>query len=234
MRLSIIMKLPIITVLTALLAGCASQGDPRDPLEPMNRAVYRFNEYADKTVIKPMAEAWKENLPKPVQTGVRNFFSNLDDVVVFGNDLLQFKPEHATQDFLRVTFNTTFGIAGVLDVASEMGLPKHNEDFGQTLGAWGLSDGPYLVLPLIGPSSLRDATGRFVDINTMNPIYTLDDMGTRNQVIALDAFNRRVELLGAKDMLDAAALNPYEFTRDFYLERRASLVRDGRPAPHAE
>jgi len=228
------MKLPIITVLTALLAGCASQGDPRDPLEPMNRAVYRFNEYADKTVIKPMAEAWKENLPKPVQTGVRNFFSNLDDVVVFGNDLLQFKPEHATQDFLRVTFNTTFGIAGVLDVASEMGLPKHNEDFGQTLGAWGLSDGPYLVLPLIGPSSLRDATGRFVDINTMNPIYTLDDMGTRNQVIALDAFNRRVELLGAKDMLDAAALNPYEFTRDFYLERRASLVRDGRPAPHAE
>jgi len=228
------MKLPIITVLTALLAGCASQGDPRDPLEPMNRAVYRFNEYADKTVIKPMAEAWKENLPKPVQTGVRNFFSNLDDVVVFGNDLLQFKPEHATQDFLRVTFNTTFGIAGVLDVASEMGLPKHNEDFGQTLGAWGLSDGPYLVLPLIGPSSLRDATGRFVDINTMNPIYTLDDMGTRNQVIALDAFNRRVELLGAKDMLDAAALNPYEFTRDFYLERRASLVRDGRPAPHVE
>jgi len=228
------MKLPIITVLTALLAGCASQGDPRDPLEPMNRAVYRFNEYADKTVIKPMAEAWKENLPKPVQTGVRNFFSNLDDVVVFGNDLLQFKPEHATQDFLRVTFNTTFGIAGVLDVASEMGLPKHNEDFGQTLGAWGLSDGPYLVLPLIGPSSLRDATGRFVDINTMNPIYTLDDMGTRNQVIALDAFNRRVELLGAKDMLDAAALDPYEFTRDFYLDRRANLIRDGRPAPREE
>jgi phospholipid-binding lipoprotein MlaA len=228
------MKLPIITVLTALLAGCASQGDPRDPLEPMNRAVYRFNEYADKTVIKPMAEAWKENLPKPVQTGVRNFFSNLDDVVVFGNDLLQFKPEHATQDFLRVTFNTTFGIAGVLDVASEMGLPKHNEDFGQTLGAWGLSDGPYLVLPLIGPSSLRDATGRFVDINTMNPIYTLDDMGTRNQVIALDALNRRVELLGAKDTLDAAALDPYEFTRDFYLDRRANLIRDGRPAPREE
>ena len=228
------MKLPIITVLTALLAGCASQGDPRDPLEPMNRAVYRFNEYADKTVIKPMAEAWKENLPKPVQTGVRNFFSNLDDVVVFGNDLLQFKPEHATQDFLRVTFNTTFGIAGVLDVASEMGLPKHKEDFGQTLGAWGLSDGPYLVLPLIGPSSLRDATGRFVDINTMNPIYTLDDMGTRNQVIALDALNRRVELLGAKDTLDAAALDPYEFTRDFYLDRRANLIRDGRPAPREE
>lgn len=221
-------------VMALLLTGCASQGDPRDPLEPMNRVTHRFNEAADRAVIKPVAEAWHNHMPQPVQIGVRNFFSNLDDVSVFGNDLLQFKLEHATQDFLRLTFNTSFGIAGLLDVATEMGLKKRNEDFGQTLGAWGVGNGPYLVLPLIGPSSLRDATGRVVDASAMDPVYSLDDIGTRNQVQALRLLNRRVELLGAKEALDTAALDPYEFTRDFYLERRASLVRDGRPAPREE
>ncbi len=215
----------------ALLAGCASPGDmrdPRDPLEPMNRAVHQFNDAVDRAAIKPLAEGYRAVTPVPLQSSVRNFFGHLGDVKVFTNNVLQFKLEEASSDFLRLVFNTTFGVAGLFDVATEMGLSKNNEDFGQTLGRWGVPPGPYLVLPLLGPSSLRDGVGTVVDSRHADPVAQLEHNPSRHAAIALRVLSLRADLLDAKAAIDAAALDPYEFTRDLYLERRAALVHDGR------
>ncbi|NWG86100.1 MAG: VacJ family lipoprotein [Hydrogenophilaceae bacterium] len=212
-----------------LLAGCASNGDPRDPLEPMNRAIHSFNETVDKAAIKPIAQGYKAVMPGFGRTGVRNFFSNLDDVSVVANDLLQLKIELAARDFMRLSINTTFGLAGVLDIASEAGLRKHNEDFGQTLGHWGMGTGPYLVLPILGPSDFRDTAGLIVDSAYLDPVYDLEDDEARGGVQFLRLISRRAELLEAKEALDTAAVDGYEYTRDFYLERRRALVYDGKP-----
>lgn len=216
-------------VLCFALAGCASNGDPRDPIEPVNRVIHRFNEDVDRAVLKPVAKGYKAVTPTFAQTGIRNFFSNLDDVTVLANDMLQLKLEQSTRSFLRLAFNTTFGIFGLLDIASEMGLSKQNEDFGQTLGRWGAGTGPYLVLPFFGPSNLRDAIGFGVDSTYTDVVPDLDDVATRNPLLALRLTSRRADLLEAKRAVDAAALDQYEFTRDFYLERRRSLVYDGKP-----
>ncbi len=218
---------------SVLMSGCAIGGDPRDPLEPMNRAVYTFNEVIDEVALRPVAKGYRALMPKPAQTGISNFFSNLDDVTVFSSNLLQFKIEQATSDFLRVAFNSTFGLFGLLDVATEMGLKKHNEDFGQTLGRWGVSDGPYLVLPIFGPSSFRDTVGLVADSYYTDPVYRIESMPDRNGVSVLRGVNRRADLLEAKQAIEEAALDGYEFNRDFYLDRRAALVYDGRP-PQAE
>jgi len=214
-----------------LLAGCASpEGarDPRDPLEPMNRAVHRFNEAVDRAAIKPLAEGYRAVTPVPVQSSVRNFFGHLGDVKVFANNVLQFKLEEASSDFLRLVFNTTFGVVGLFDVATEMGLAKNNEDFGQTLGHWGVPPGPYLVLPLLGPSSLRDGVGAVVDSRYADPVTQLEHAPSRHAAIALRVLSLRADLLAAMAAIEAAALDPYEFTRDLYLERRAALVHDGK------
>ena len=158
--------LAIITAVMAvgLFGGCASTPhNPDDPFESFNRGVYQFNDTADKAVIKPVATAYHAVVPKPVRTGVSNFFSNLNDVVVVFNDVLQFKLKQAVSDSARVIFNSTFGILGLIDIASDAGIPKHNEDFGQTLGYWGFNSGPFLMLPLFGPSSFRDGIGLAVD-----------------------------------------------------------------------
>ena len=160
----IFFKLPAVMLLSLSLLGCATNGDPRDPLEPLNRGIYKFNDTVDKAVLKPVATGYKEAMPGPVRTAVGNFFSNLDDVLVLLNDLLQFKLEQAASDFSRLVWNTSVGIAGLIDVATPMDLPKHNEDFGQTLGYWGVNNGPYLVLPFFGPSTLRDTVGTVVDV----------------------------------------------------------------------
>ncbi len=221
-----------LTPLLALtLVGCAVNGDPRDPLEAINRPIHSFNEGFDRYVMKPVARGYEWLLPNFAQSGVRNFFANLDDLTVLANNILQLKPEQSTRDFLRLAFNSTFGLFGLLDVASEMGLKKNNEDFGQTLGYWGVGAGPYLVLPFLGPGSVRDTAGMVVDAAYTDLVYKHDDLSTRDPAMALRVVSRRADLLDAKRALDVAALDGYEFTRDLYLERRRSLVHDGNPPP---
>lgn len=219
----------ITTAIAIGLAGCANNGGLNDPLEPMNRGIHSFNEAVDKAVIKPVAQGYDDVLPGFAKTGVRNFFSNLNDVTVLANNVLQFKLEQSASDFLRLAFNSTFGMFGLLDIASEMGLRKHDEDFGQTLGRWGVDTGPYLVLPFLGPSDFRDTVGYLVDTEYTDLVMRHDDVATRNPTLALRVISRRADVLEAKEAVDRAALDSYEFMRDIYLERRKSLVYDGNP-----
>lgn len=228
------MKTHALLLVALLLAGCAGNGDPRDPLEPMNRGVHAFNESVDKVALKPLAEGYRAVVPDFARTGIRNVLSNLNDVTVLANDLLQLKPEAATRDFLRIGFNSTFGFLGMIDIASEMGLRKNDEDFGQTLGRWGVGDGPYLVLPFLGASSFRDGAGLWVDSAHTDPISQMDHIPSRNQALFSKIVSRRAELLEAKKALDAAALDPYEFSRDLYLEHRRAKVYDGKPPAEEE
>jgi phospholipid-binding lipoprotein MlaA len=211
-----------------LLGGCATTGnsDPRDPLEPMNRAIYKFNDGFDRAIAKPAAELYRAVFPPIVRTGVSNFFSNINDVIVALNNLLQGKVPEAINDVGRILVNTTLGIFGVMDVATELGVPKNNEDFGQTLGRWGFGDGPYIVLPFLGPSSVRDTFGWVGDIYT-SPLVGIEDVRVRNSVIAFRFVTVRADLLEATNILETAALDPYEFVRDAYLQRRRNLVYDG-------
>jgi phospholipid-binding lipoprotein MlaA len=219
----------LLLLASLALTGCAVHGDPRDPIEPVNRAIHSFNEGFDRAILKPAAKGYQAITPEIAQTGLRNFFSNLDDITVLANDILQLKLEQSARDLLRLTFNTTFGLFGFLDIASEMGLHKNNEDFGQTLGRWGVGTGPYLVLPFLGPSNMRDALGIAVDTRHTDLVRRHEDVATRNPVLALRLVGRRAELLDAKRMIDDAALDQYEFTRDFFLEHRQGLVYDGNP-----
>ena len=221
-------KLPTVMLLSLALLGCATNGDPSDPLEPLNRGIYKFNDAVDKAVLKPVATGYKETMPDPVRTAVGNFFSNLDDVLVLLNDLLQFKLERAATDFSRLVWNTTVGIAGLIDVATPMDLAKHNEDFGQTLGYWGVGNGPYLVLPFFGPSTLRDAVGSAVDAQ-FDPVVQHTPVAERNSAIAIHGVDTRSRLLDAEKVLDEAAIDRYVFLRDAYLQRRRGLVYDGNP-----
>ncbi len=221
----------IIIICAALvMSGCATTSN-KDPLEGMNRAVYKFNDVADKAVIKPIAGAYKAVTPSPIRTGVNNFFNNIGTLITTINDLLQLKLDKAMQDGGRFAINTTFGIAGLIDVASMDGIEKRNEDFGQTLGYWGVNEGPYLVLPFFGPSSVRDTTGLVVDTVFFDPVSYLDDQRARNQIRLLRALDARAQLLPASDLLDDAALDPYAFMRDAYLQRRRSQVQDGIVSP---
>lgn len=212
------------------MTGCASTPDapPGDPLESFNRSVYEFNDAADRAILKPTAEGYQKVTPKPVRRGVRNFFDHLDDVTVLVNEMLQLKPERAAGTFSRLVWNSTLGLAGLIDVASSMDLPKHEEDFGQTLGYWGVDSGPYLVLPFLGPSTVRDGTGLLVDYRT-DPVRYVDDETTRWSLRGLRVLDRRAELLRAGRVLDEAALDPYSFLRDSYLQRRNYLIHDGNP-----
>lgn len=213
--------------MAALLAGCATQAN-RDPLEGLNRGIYKFNDVADKAVIKPVAGAYKAVLPSPVRSGVNNFFSNLGTFVTLINDLLQFKFSKAMDDAGRFAINTTFGIAGLVDVASMDNVPKHNEDFGQTLGHWGVGNGAYLVLPILGPSTIRDTGGLVVDTALFDPLGYVDSARIRNQAYLVKMVDKRSQYLPASDLLDEAALDPYVFMRDAYLQRRENQVQDGR------
>jgi phospholipid-binding lipoprotein MlaA len=217
-----------LLLLATALGGCASTGHPRDPLEPLNRGIYSFNEHVDNLIVKPAAEVYRGVLPQLVRNGIGNFFANLGDVIVALNNLLQGKFTHALSDIGRIVVNTTVGILGFVDVATELGLEKHNEDFGQTLGYWGFGDGPYLVLPFLGPSSLRDTIGLIVDYKT-NPLTYVDPTRDRNALYGLNFVHRRHELLETTKILETAALDPYEFVRDAYFQRRRSLVYDGLP-----
>jgi phospholipid-binding lipoprotein MlaA len=214
----------------SLLAGCATttSNDPRDPFEPLNRGIYQFNEHLDGVIVKPIAELYTGVVPPIVRTGVSNFFSNINDVIVALNNLLQGKVDKALSDIGRIAVNSTAGLLGVFDVATPIGLEKHDEDFGQTLGYWGLGDGPYIVLPLFGPSSARDTLGRIGDYFA-DPVTYVDPTRDRTILWGSRVISRRAELLDSKKLLDTAALDPYEFLRDAYLQRRRNLVYDGNP-----
>lgn len=226
-------------LLFGLLSGCASVHEPpaagyttqeSDPYERFNRSMYAFNDALDRAVMKPVAEGYQKIAPKPVNTGITNFFSNLDDFVVLFNDLLQLKWQQAGMDFSRITWNSTVGILGLIDVATPMNLPKHNEDFGQTLGHWGVGSGPYLVLPIIGPSSLRDGPSLLVDWQ-IDPLVGIGDPdeSTRWGLLAVKYIDIRADLLRASTVLEQAALDEYIFLRESYRQRRENLVYDGNP-----
>lgn len=212
--------------LALMLTGCATHAN-KDPLEGLNRGIYKFNDTADKAVLKPIAGAYKAVMPSPVRTGVNNFFTNLNTFTTMINNLLQGKFSKAMDDAGRFVMNSTFGIAGLVDVASMDNVPKNNEDFGQTLGVWGVGDGPYLVLPLLGASSFRDTAGFVVDTMAFDPISYVDGARDRNQLRIVKYIDKRAQYLPASDLLDEAALDPYAFMRDAYLQRRASQVADG-------
>ena len=223
-------SLAALLVAFTLLGGCASTGNPRDPFEPLNRGIYHFNDGVDTVLLRPAAEVYRGVLPQFVRTGVSNFYSNINDVIVALNNLLQAKFLNAVSDVGRIAINTTAGLLGVFDVATHVGLEKHDEDFGQTLGYWGIGPGPYVVIPLLGPSSVRDAVGRFVDFKT-DPLTYVDPTRDRNILWGVRFVNRRSELLETSKILETAALDPYEFLRDAYLQRRRNLVYDGSPPP---
>jgi phospholipid-binding lipoprotein MlaA len=215
-----------------LLTGCSSisglskYAQQKDPLESFNRGVYAFNDTLDRAVIKPVAQGYSAITPSPVKNMVNNFFSNLDDVVVTVNDLLQFKFRQAASDGSRVIFNSTFGIFGLFNVTTR--LEKHNEDFGQTLGYWGVPSGPYLMLPFFGPSSVRDGTGLYAD-SFSSVIGRTNNMSARNRDWLAQGVNTRAGLLDQEKVLDDAVIDRYSFLRDAYLQRRQSLVYDGNP-----
>lgn len=226
------------------MQGCATgpNANPVDPLEPLNRAVFNFNDGVDRAILRPVATAYDQVTPSPVKTGVRNFFGNISDVWSVVNNLLQFKIKESLETFMRVSVNSTFGFAGVLDIGTEMQLSKNKQDFGQTLGVWGFDTGPYVVLPLFGPSSVRDTFGRVVD-GSVDLVSNLPNVPTRNSLVSLRVVDKRAELLGATSILDQAALDKYSFTRDLYLQRRAAstgndaAVKEERfdlPAPPAK
>ncbi|MDR2153473.1 MAG: VacJ family lipoprotein [Burkholderiaceae bacterium] len=217
-------------MLMALSSGCATVGqpDPHDPWEGYNRGMTRFNNTVDDAVFKPVATAYKKVLPKPVRTGVSNFFGNLGDVWSFINNVLQAKPEAALSSFWRVVVNSTIGFGGVLDPATDMRLQRYREDFGQTLGYWGVPSGPYFVLPLLGPSTLRDTAALPVDFYG-HPLSYVNDVSLRNSLSVVRIIDTRAQLLDVGNLLDAAALDPYTFRRDAYLQMRRNDVHDGNP-----
>lgn len=207
------------------LGGCASMSE-KDPYEKFNRSMFAFNDAVDRNALKPAATAYKAVLPSFVQTGVNNFFSNLSDVWSSANNVMQGKGERGLSDFTRVLINSTFGLGGVLDIASDAGLAKHSEDFGQTLGYWGVPSGPYIMLPILGPSTMRDTAGLPVDIVADPWGYGISSRA-RNIGTVVRVVDQRAALLDATNLLEEAALDRYEFIRDGFLQQRKSRVFDG-------
>ena len=214
-------------MLWVVLVACASgpNAHPRDPLEPLNRKVTAFNDVVDGAVLKPVATVYRDITPDPVRTGVNNFFENLRDVWSFINASLQLRPREAAENFLRFNVNTFFGVGGLFDVASEMGLERTRLDFGQTLGRWGVPSGPYLVLPIFGPSTVRDTAGFSIESGG-DLVQGIASVPTRNSLYLLRAVETRANLLRATALLEGAALDKYSFTRELYLQRRESQIED--------
>lgn len=226
-----------VVVLTAFATGCATTrpadpaqqtaGERADPFESVNRAVYNFNDTLDRAIFKPVAQGYKAILPSQLRYCVSNAFGNIGDVPNAVNNLLQGKFAESGSDVCRVAINSTIGLLGCFDVASKWGFDKHNEDFGQTLGRWGVPSGPYVVIPLLGPSTVRDGLALLVD-SQLDPIRYIN-VPPRNITIGVRVIDKRAQLLDASNLLQDAALDPYVFIRDAYLTRRQSLVHDGNP-----
>lgn len=229
-QIMLTVKRVLLVALFTTMTGCASvqttQND--DPIQGINRAMFSFNESLDEVLLTPVAKGYKAVVPDMARQGVTNFFANLADIGNALNNLLQLKPDRAVNDLARVMVNSTIGLLGLVDVASNMQLPKHNEDFGQTMGVWGVGSGAYIVLPVLGASSVRDTIGTVVDWFT-HPVSYMDESKTRWAVLGLALVDKRANLLGAEKVLEEAALDRYEFVRDGYQQRREYLIYDGNP-----
>ncbi len=222
---------PMALLAAGLATGCATGPDRKagDPLEPMNRAIFTVNDKVDEVVAVPIAKGYQKVTPQPLRTAISNFFSNLGDLDNLANSLLQLHITEAAETLMRLTMNTVFGLGGLLDFATPAGLPKHRQDFGLTLGRWGVPSGPYLVLPFFGPSSVRDSMGFAVDFR-FSPIHYMEP-AVRNPMYGAQFVSVRSDLLGATDLLQQAALDKYSFVRDAYTQQRRALLRGaGAPA----
>ncbi len=219
-------------VATLALSGCATTGGGRtdDPFEPVNRAMYAINDPIDQFVFKPIAQAYVDYVPSIIRTGINNYFNNIDDLFSVVNGLLQGKLDKAGNDMARVMINSVPGILGLIDVASDLGIPRGNEDFGQTFGYWGMPQGPYLFVPLFGPTTVRDGTG-FVLRVLWSPTTEIPDVAVRNVIYGLGGLDVRAQALGTTSLISEASLDPYTFVRRAYLQRRQYLVYDGNPPP---
>jgi phospholipid-binding lipoprotein MlaA len=217
----------------ALLAGCAAAPSREDPFEPMNRVSYQVHQVVDGQIVKPMVQAYVDYTPRLVQQGIRNFFNNIDDLFSFINAALQGKPDKAGHDLGRVITNTGFGLLGLIDIAGDAGIPKGDEDFGQTFGYWGIPQGPYLFIPVFGPTTFRDGTGWIIRGFT-TPIGYIPDVPARNILWGIGLVDLRASALQAESIVSQAAIDPYTFIRRAYLQRRRFLVYDGQPPPTKE
>ena len=220
----------VLLLCLACVGGCAtlgSTGDPRDPFEGINRHVTSFNDFLDRTLVQPLIKLYKAITPEFLNIAISNFFDNLNDATVIINDFLQFKFRQMVSDLFRFILNSTLGIAGLFDVSTDMGMAKHNEDFGQTLGVWGFGAGPYLVVPLLGPSTVRDTVGRLALGTWFNsPTSYIGDRSIRLGLMALNYVDYRADNLSATKLIGEAALDKYEFTKNIYLEHREDLIHD--------
>ena len=217
--------------MTGMIGGCAAGPNPRDPLEPANRKIFAFNEAVDRALLKPVAKGYVAVVPQLARRGVTNFFNNIGVLITTLNDALQLKGSKVPLDIARFTTNLVFGLGGLIDVASELKIENRNEDFGQTLGYWGVGSGPYMVLPFFGPSSARDAPGLAVDWVAGSLLYwDYADNSVRWGLFGLDVVDTRANLLEAEKFLETAALDRYSFLRDSYMQRREYLIHDGNPS----
>ena len=227
-------QLIVLSLVMSFLVGCASipEGQPRskkDPWELVNRNVFSFNESIDKYAIKPITKVYEFIFPVYVRERFSNVFANVGDVYTAVNQLLQGKPKTAVEDLTRVIVNSTFGIGGIFDVATEAGLEKHSEDFGQTFGVWGIKDGPYMMLPLLGPSNVRDTVGWAFDIQTDILLTYIDNIPVRNAITGIRIVDQRSKYLSSTSLLGEAAFDKYTFIRDAYIQRRRNRIYDGNP-----
>jgi phospholipid-binding lipoprotein MlaA len=229
--LAIVRRWAVMSGVVALLGGCATTATSReDPFEPMNRVSYRVHEVVDGKIVKPAVQAYVDYTPRLVRLAISNFFSNIDDVFSVINDFLQWKLDKAGNDMGRVITNTGFGILGLIDIASDAGIEKGGEDFGQTFGVWGIPQGPYLFIPVFGPTTVRDGTGWIIR-GYANPVGYVPDVSTRNILWTLNLVDLRASALQAETLVSQAAIDPYTFIRRAYLQRREYLVYDGKPPP---
>lgn len=226
-HLPLFVRAACLALMLGVLGGCASgPGQTRhDPLEPLNRSVFQFNEEVDRSVLKPVSLAYRDTVPELARQGVSNFFANLGDVWSLVNNLLQLKIQNAGETAIRLGVNTLFGLGGLLDIATELNIDRHTQDFGQTLGHYGVPTGPYLVLPFFGPSTLRDAAALSID-TAGNVISGVNEVATRNSLYLLKTVQTRTDLLRVGNLLDEASFDKYSFTRDAHLQRRRGTVFD--------
>ncbi len=217
----------ISLAMLTLLGACATPQN-KDPIEPVNRVIYKFNDGLDRAIVKPLAQGYRAALPSFARTSIANVFENINDVLVSVNNLLQGKLTNAVSDAGRVAVNSTLGILGLIDVATNMGLEKHHEDFGQTLGYWGIGDGAFIMIPLLGPSNLRDGIAKVADVQ-LSPLHFLKNVPVRNSLTGTRLISTRANLLDETNLLDEASLDAYAFMRDAYIQRRRSQIYDGNP-----
>jgi phospholipid-binding lipoprotein MlaA len=232
--LTVLWRLARALALAAALGACASippgaGSNPVDPWEVYNRHMFDLNDRVDRVTLKPLAQVYEAIVPEPLRTCFNNAFRNLGEPVNAINNLLQLKPSEAMTDLSRLFWNSTAGGLGCFDLAAMAGAPRSNEDFGQTLGVWGLAPGPYFVLPLLGPSSVRDASGRLFDFLGTDPVWYIGNVALRNSLVGFRLVDTRASILPAEKVLAAAALDRYAFVRDAYLQLRRNLVYDGNP-----